>query len=625
MADIPAREVGGNADARPVEWSLSKVLVLMLAIACTVEAGIILLMTVPWVQALPPAVQGLGDVTLLGIFSTPLLWFGVLRPAQNGLCGEKRRYQTVVDTVADAIFTIDEIGRIRSFNPAAERLFACRTDQAVGRPIGDYIPALRPAADGGNLAEMVASQASRPTEGRCECFGRRSDGTTFPVDLTVAEMCLDRTTLYAGIARNISDQKEVERALQQAADAAAATSRAKGQFLTNMSHEIRTPMNGILGLNSLLLETDLDPEQREIADAIDQSADELLRLVNDVLDFSKIEAGRMELEVLDFDLHRTIREIVDFLSPQAASKGLDLTCRFAERLPTRLRGDAGRLRQVLYNLIGNAIKFTPHGKVEVDVARDHSEGETTVLRLQVRDTGIGIPRDYLGRLFQSFSQADPSNTREYGGTGLGLAISKQLVTLMGGEIGAESTEGEGSLFWFTVRLETSSPTAQPEPAPDVEPFPAATRRLRILVAEDNIVDQQVTVAQLHKMGHRVCAVANGREAVEAVELISYDLILMDCHMPEMDGWTAAQEIRRCEGNAVHIPIIAVTATTHGDCHERYLAVGMDDLLLKPINGRELAAAIEQWSVPPQSAPLAESSPLIRHLRDEGHGVRLPLP
>ena len=544
-------------------------------------------------------------------------------------------------------------------------------------------------------------------------------------------------TVYGHKIKN--QMEKSARALAQAHNGALESARLKSEFLANMSHEIRTPMNGVIGMTGLLLDTELTNEQREFAETIRSSGDMLLTIINDVLDFSKIEAGKLQFEQLDFVLTNAIEETIDLLAPRAHDKKLEFVSLVYKDVPLGLRGDPGRLRQVLTNLIGNAIKFTESGEVVVRAEKESEDAKRVTIRFSVSDTGIGISEAAQEKLFQPFTQADGSTTRKYGGTGLGLAISRQLVELMGGQIGLKSVIGKGSVFWFTASFEkqlepvNTSPLdlnvlaglrvlivddnmtnrkilshqlgsrgmrhveaesgksalallrsaaatdeafdlaildlmmpgmdgfelariikrdpsiaatplvmltsygerggsaaaqqlgiaaylakpirqaalfeclanvvrtphaakilALPTKAPAIEVKPASNKL--ILIAEDNVVNQKVAIRQLRKLGYRADAVANGREVLEALARIPYDLVLMDCQMPEMDGYEATAAIRRHEPAPQRTPVIAMTAHALEGDRARCIAAGMDDYVSKPVKPEELQRVLERYLV-----------------------------
>ncbi len=692
------------------------------------------------------------------------------------------RIRAIVETAADAIITINERGWIESYNTAAEQVFGYTAHEAIGENVSMLMPSPYYEKHDEYLQRYMTTGMSTIFGQRRELVGRRKDGTVFPMELAVSEVQLGGRRRFTGIVRDMGERKKAEEELREAKDRAEAAAKVKSEFLATMSHEIRTPMNGVIGMTGLLLETALDSQQRQFAETVRHSGDALLTIINDILDFSKIEAGKLEFEMIDFDLRTALEETLELLAERAGEKHLELIGLVSANVPTALRGDPGRLRQVFMNLVGNAIKFTEQGEVSVQIQCLEETDESVLIRAEIIDTGVGMPSDVQAKLFAPFTQADSSTTRKFGGTGLGLAISKQLVQHMGGEIGVNSTPGAGSTFWLTVRLAKQQHLAHNPVVPDVnlqdlrvcsvddhptnrrlldqyfvdwevdgttvatpseglltlrraaeqgqpydiaildmempgmdglnlaraikeDPAIAQTRLVlltslgrrgdataaleagfaayltkpirkgqlesclttvmgypsktaervepslvtsytlkekargksaRILIADDHRVNQQLAVLMVERLGHRADVVANGQESLEAVIRQPYDLVLMDCQMPEMDGYEATREIRKREAenearatsderrSTRRVPIVAMTANAMQGDREKCLEAGMDDYLAKPIKPEALADMLNRWLRKNQREERRETEDATREVSsvkceaEEGH-------
>ncbi len=518
---------------------------------------------------------------------------------------ERDRLRSLIAAVGYGLVLLDPQGRVTFANPEAEALLGWSAAELGAQDVFALLEGDAANPEGSLLRDAFVREViaqGLPARAAEATFARR-DGSRVPVSWAMNPFEQNgRVTGAYLIFHDDTHHKRIEDELRRALHDAAAASRAKSEFLDNMSHELRTPMNGVLGTMELLLAMPLPPEQRELVEVAQRSGEGLLQILVDLLDFSKLEAGKMQLEERPYDAGALVAEVAQLLARSAAQKGLELRVRVAPEVPPLLLGDAARTRQIVVNLLGNAIKFTQRGHVAV-AASVVEEGATAWFQLEVADTGIGIAPEVQARLFQPFTQADGAMNRRFGGTGLGLAITQRLAEVMHGRVSVTSAPGEGSTFRVQLPLVEAPATAIPVAAPPVAPEPELAGRapaehsfagLRVLVVEDNTVNQRVIRRLLEGFGCEVALANDGVEGVEACGAHAYDVVFMDCQMPNMDGFQATHAIREGEGEGRRVPIVAVTANALAGDRERCLAAGMDDFLTKPIKATGLAAALERW-------------------------------
>ncbi len=537
------------------------------------------------------------------------------RLAEKQLVRSEQRIRSIVENVIDAIITINEKGLVQTFNPAAEKIFGYSASEIVGQNIKIIVPAPHKDLHDGYIRRYLETGEYRIIGKTRELFGMRKDSTLFPMEISVSEMKLGDDVSFIGIVRDISERKLIESELIKAREAAEKANRAKSDFLAVMSHEIRTPMNGILGMTQLALDTDLTQEQRDSLNLVLYAAESLLSIINDILDFSKIEAGKLELDYSDFDLRGRLQEIIQALSVRASQKRLELILWVDEDVPEIVTGDLGRLRQILINLMGNAIKFTEAGEILIKVSLQSKIDEQVELKFDINDTGIGIPYEKQQVIFRPFTQVDSSTTRKYGGTGLGLAITAQLVELMQGKIWVDSKLGKGSEFHFTCRMGirpfSVSPTRQQELN--------LVRSVKILVVDDNDTNRIILEKTLTKWGMLVSAADSGSTALEMINSSlekgdRFDIVLVDVMMPGMDGFEFSSMVRDIPALSDLNIVVMSSANPAGGC-DRCMELGVKAYLRKPLSSNDLLHAIAMALKPYEQRQEVESprSPSIESL------------
>ncbi len=496
--------------------------------------------------------------------------------------------QEVASAIPDPVFVKDSQHRWIFMNDAMCKFMGYRAEDLVGKSDYEFFPVEQADVFWAEDARVFETGLTRENEE----FFTDANGQTHTIwtKKTLARTS-DGQPFLVGVIRDITERKRMEAELIQARERSETATRAKSQFLANMSHEIRTPMNAIMGMTELLLDTPLDAEQREYAEMSLQAARSLLGIINNILDLSRIEAGKIVLDQMQMDVRALVQEVVELFGYRAADKGVALTCSCGEPFETCLVGDPGRLRQVLTNLVDNAVKFTDQGSVKVACETTPTADERVWLALEVSDTGIGISPAGQALLFDEFSQVDSSSKRRHGGTGLGLAITRRLIEEMGGEINVESSLGSGTTFRLGLPLQRES---QDVPPLEPEHILPASFQGKVLVAEDNAVNQRLAQRMLEKLGLVVDLAADGKQALEKACQGDYRLVFMDCQMPVMDGYEATLKIRDLHGRRGKVPIVAMTAHAMVGDRERCLEVGMDDYLTKPIAQMALRTTLARF-------------------------------
>ncbi len=526
------------------------------------------------------------------------------------------RHRTVVETMSGAVITLNEEGCIESFNPAAEHMFGYQLSEITGRNSLVLITSSQHTQYLNMLADLRKTTTGPHTENTSEISGCRKDGTVFPLSLSISKMEIENRLMFTGIIMDITEQQEYEARLLEQKDHAEANSHAKSEFLATMSHEIRTPMNSIMGMSQLLLDDQLNKRQHRFVSNIYESGKLLLGIINDILDLSRIEAHRMDVQEAEFDIVDLLMDTYRQFTGAATKKGLEIKFHIPADAHRIWLGDKMHITRVLNNLVANAIKFTRTGTVEISLEIVTGNSKEACLRIAVEDTGIGITPNALNRIFESFTQADSTTTREYGGSGLGLTICKQLVNMMHGKIGVESEQGKGSRFWFDLTLARGRSEMMSAENSIVPGAPLPALDANVLLVEDNLINQEVALHMLEALSCRVTLAADGIEALMILEKQDIDLVLMDCQMPRMDGYATTAAIRNREAadnKGCHIPIIALTANAMSTDQRRCIDAGMDSYISKPLTAAVLSSTMA--SLLPQHRAVSVAKRVARTAQD----------
>ncbi len=540
------------------------------------------------------------------------------RRAERSLADSEQRYRAMFEAVGQPIVVTDHTATITGFNPSAEALFGYREEEVIGKNVALLMPDVHAVGHDRQVGDYRGSGRSRPVSAIREVSIRRADGTAIPTEIALSSWRTGGREHFIGVFRDVTKAKQIEADLRRARDSAEHANRMKSEFLATISHEIRTPMNGVLGTLTLLAGGTLRPEEQRLAGIARQSAESLLRLLDDILDFSKLEARKITIDEETCAPARVAEAVAAVFQPTADDKGIAISCRMMPSVPDAVVTDPARLRQILFNLVGNAVKFTSSGHVAIRARRGADLSDSRfLLEFEVEDTGIGISAEALPNLFDRFTQADSSITRRYGGTGLGLAICKELAGLLGGDISVSSAPGRGSLFQFTIACAPGDPAnLRADPANDATAH-AALPPLRVLAVDDNPVNRDIVRAMLQRAGHTVVTANDGADAVRAADQEAFDLVLMDIQMPGMDGLTATRLIRKLLPPHGLVPVIALTAHASGSSRPECESAGMNGFVTKPIRPvalfAEMAAVMgmrgaEQEPAHPAPAPAPAPNP-----------------